>query len=100
MGQYVCLWEFQARAGRQAEFERHYGPDGAWVTLFRQAPGHIETLLLRDRSQELRYVTVDRWASVDAYRAFRDEFSRQYDELDRLCHELTTHETPLGEFTD
>ena len=23
MGQYVCLWEFQARAGRQAEFERH-----------------------------------------------------------------------------
>jgi len=100
MDQYVYLWEFQARAGRQAEFERHYGPGGSWVTLFRQAPGYLETLLLRDRSQELRYVTVDRWVSVDAYRAFRDEFSRQYDELDRLCHELTTHEAPLGEFTD
>jgi len=100
MGQYVYLWEFQARAGRRAEFERHYGADGSWVTLFRQAPGYIETLLLRDRAQELRYVTVDRWVSVDAYRAFREEFSRQYDELDRLCHELTTHEAPLGEFTD
>jgi len=52
------------------------------------------------RSQSLRYVTVDRWVSVDAYRGFRDEFSRQYDELDRLCDGLTTHEAPLGEFTN
>jgi heme-degrading monooxygenase HmoA len=100
MARYCYLWEFHAHPERQAEFERRYGPDGEWVALFRQAPGHIETLLLRDRSQSLRYVTIDRWESLDAYRTFRSQFSRQYEELDRLCEGLTTHEAPLGEFSD
>ena len=98
-GGYAYLWEFQVRAERQAEFERHYGPQGTWATLFRQAPGYIETLLLQDRSQQLRYVTIDRWESVDAYRAFRSQYARQYEELDRLCGGLTTHEAALGEFS-
>ena len=100
MAQYAYLWEFLVRPKRQAEFERRYGPDGDWVALFRQAPGYIETRLLRDRSEGLRYVTIDRWERLEAYRAFRSQFSRQYDELDRLCEGLTTHEAPLGEFSD
>jgi heme-degrading monooxygenase HmoA len=99
MSEYCYLWEFQVRAERQSEFERHYGPAGAWVALFRQAPGYIETLLLRDRSQGLRYVTIDRWESIESYRLFRARFARQYEELDRLCEGLTTHEAPLGEFS-
>jgi len=45
----------------QAQFELEYGPYGSWVTLFRSSPGHIETLLLHDHADPLRYVTVDRW---------------------------------------
>jgi len=97
--QYIYLWEFRVPAERQAEFERHYGPAGSWATLFRKAPGYIETLLLQDRSQNLRYVTIDRWESVDAYRAFRAQRSREYEELDRLCEALATHEASLGEFS-
>ena len=100
MAQYLVLWEFQVHAEQLAEFERHYGPQGSWATLFRQAPGYVETHLLKDRSQKLRYVTIDRWESVDAYRTFRTRYSRQYEELDRLCEELTTHEASLGEFSD
>jgi heme-degrading monooxygenase HmoA len=100
MAQYLYLWEFQVHPARQAEFERHYGPDGAWVTLFRQAPGYIETLLLRDRTQGLRYVTIDRWESIETYRAFRSKYSLQYAELDRLCEGFTTREVPLGEFSN
>jgi heme-degrading monooxygenase HmoA len=98
MARYCYLWEFQVRPERQADFERRYGPDGEWVALFRQAPGYIETLLLRDRSQGLRYVTMDSWETFDAYRTFRSQFSRQYEELDRSCEGLTTQEASLGEF--
>lgn len=100
MSQYVYLWEFFVRADRQAEFERHYGPEGPWVKLFQRAPGYIESRLLQDRSQPLRYVTIDRWESSETYRAFRTAYSREYDELDRLCEGFTTHETSVGEFSD
>ncbi len=100
MAQYCYLWEFHVHPECQSEFERRYGTEGSWVALFRQAPGYIETLLLRDRSQTLRYVTIDRWDSLEAYRAFRSEFSRQYEELDRLCNGLTKHEASLGEFSN
>ena len=99
MARYCYLWEFHVRPEWQAEFERRYGPEGAWAALFRQAPGYIDTLLLRDRSQGLRYVTIDRWENREAYLAFRSEFSRQYDEIDRLGQGLTTHEALLGEFS-
>jgi heme-degrading monooxygenase HmoA len=95
---YAYLWEFLIRPDQQAEFERHYGPQGTWVALFRLAPGYLGTELLHDRSQPLRYVTIDRWGSADAYRAFRAQRSREYEELDRLCAGLTTHEASLGEF--
>jgi heme-degrading monooxygenase HmoA len=99
MKHYLVLWEFEARAEQQTEFERRYGPKGSWEMLFRRAPGYLETLLLKDRTQNLRYVTIDRWESVDAYRDFRALYSRQYEELDRLCEGLTTHEASLGEFS-
>ena len=96
----AALWEFRVKADRQAEFERHYGPEGTWVTLFRRAPGYIETRLLQDRVEKLRYITIDRWQSSDAYRAFRARYSREYEELDRLCAGLTTHEASLGELDE
>jgi heme-degrading monooxygenase HmoA len=95
---YAYLWEFLVQASRQAEFERHYAPDGSWVKLFRQSDGYLGTQLLQDRANPLRYVTVDRWAGIDAYRGFRAKFRAQYEALDRLCEGLTTQEAPLGEY--
>ena len=37
MTPYSYVWEFEVRPGCEAEFERHYGPDGSWVELFRAA---------------------------------------------------------------
>jgi heme-degrading monooxygenase HmoA len=95
---FTTLWEFIVRPAQQAQFERHYAPDGTWARLFRQADGYLGTELLRDRANALRYVTVDRWRSVEAYRAFRERFAEAYAALDRDCEGLTTHEAPLGEF--
>lgn len=74
---YAYLWEFHVRAESRDEFERHYGPEGSWAALFRRAPGYLGTHLLRDRATDGRYLTIDRWQSEAAYRAFHAQFSRE-----------------------
>ena len=92
------IWEFRVEPDRRTEFERRYGPSGAWVALFRRAQGYVETLLLHDASDPSRYVTIDRWRSVEAYRAFRATFAEEYDAIDRECEGLSSQERSLGEF--
>ena len=96
---FETLWEFSIHESRRAEFESCYGPAGEWAQLFGQAPGFIGTELLRDRSDPLRYVTIDRWASIEDWRAFRARFTAQYERLDRASETLTVREAPLGEYT-
>jgi heme-degrading monooxygenase HmoA len=97
---YTYVWEFLVPPESQAEFERHYGTGGTWVQLFRQAPGHIETLLLKDQDNPGRYLTIDRWQSELAYRSFRSQFAQQYDALDCRCEGLTLREAALGTFSE
>ncbi len=98
MAGYICIWEFRVEPGAEPEFERHYGPEGTWAKLFRRAPGYIEAMLLKDCSDPLRYLTIDRWRSAEFYREFRVRFASPYKKLDEQCESLTTHETWLGEF--
>jgi len=100
MPRYTYLWEFIVKPEHVAEFQRHYGPDGSWVALFRQAPGYIGTLLLRDRTNPQRFITIDRWQSADAHNSFRSAFSREYAELDARCSHLTAQESALGVFDE
>jgi heme-degrading monooxygenase HmoA len=97
---YTYLWEFLVQAEHVGEFERVYGPDGPWVALFGEAAGYLGTLLLRDRSNPLRFITVDRWESADAHRAFRAAFAREYAALDARCAHLTVQEVALGSFDE
>lgn len=92
------VWEFEVSASTEAEFRRQYGPNGAWVQLFRQDPAYIETLLLRDASVPGRYLTIDRWRSIGAYQSFRERNSKQYNALGKACEKLTTREACLGTF--
>ena len=98
MAGYTYIWEFHVAPDHEAEFLKHYGRDGSWEKLFRQAPGYVETLLLHDRGLPLRYLTVDRWQSLEDYETFRRNFAKEYVRLDGQCEALTTRETPLGEY--
>jgi heme-degrading monooxygenase HmoA len=100
MAQFTYIWEFRVARSAQAQFEFDYGPGGSWVTLFRKAPGYIETLLVRDNSDPLRYLTVDRWESKVAHDAFRSTNFAQYQEIDQRCQGYTTSERSLGEFSN
>jgi heme-degrading monooxygenase HmoA len=97
---YAYAWEFRVEPTRIDEFERHYGPAGSWASLFRRAEGYVGTLLLRDATEPLRYITIDRWRSATEFQAFRERFAREYEALDERCAALTTRETALGELVD
>jgi len=97
---YLVLWEFHTSAEHRAQFERDYGEEGTWVALFRRAPGFLGTTLLRDRADELRFVTIDRWRSAADYESFREQFAQDYAALDQACESLTVSETLLGRFEE
>ena len=91
---HVILWRFRARPGHESEFEAAYGDDGAWARFFKGGDGYLGTELMRGTDGV--YLTIDRWVSAPAYRAFREAHARRYEELDAQCAGLTIEETPLG----
>ena len=93
---HVIVWEFVARPGREAAFERAYGPRGRWAELFRGAQGYLGTELWQG---EGRWVTVDRWNSEEDYLRFQAARLADYEALDREMEELTERENRLGSFS-
>lgn len=92
------IWEFHVDAGRQPEFEKHYGPEGTWVRLFRRDDKFRGTSLLRDRDTPGRYFTIDCWQDLESYEAFRGRFATEYESIDREMEKLTSGESRVGVF--
>ena len=97
---FVAIWEFLVRPEMLSQFDQAYGPEGAWVRLFRQGEGYLRTELVRDVSVSLRYVTLDFWKSRDAYESSREKYAVQYKEIDVQCGELTEREEQIGWFEE
>lgn len=95
---FVVVWQFQIAEEKITEFQAAYGPDGAWARLFRSSPQYLGTELLRDAYVPGAFLTIDRWASEEDFRAFRREHDAQYEALDRACDALTTRETRIGAY--
>ncbi len=91
---HVVLWRFRVLPGREDEFEAAYGKGGDWDRFFRESEGYEGSHLMR--ASDGAYLTIDRWASEDAYRAFRERHASRYAELDAACELLTREETFLG----
>src|SRR5262245_34417168 len=96
---YVIVWEFRVKRGQEEAFRRAYGPDGAWVRLFRRGAGYLTTELLWDEGEAQRCLTLDRWASLAAYEAFRTRWQAEYRALDGASAALTEQEALLGVFS-
>lgn len=96
---FVVVWRFEIAEDKIQAFEAAYGPDGAWARLFRSSPQYLGTELLRDAYVPGGYLTIDRWASEDDFRAFRKDHDLEYESLDRSCDDLTSRETRIGAYT-
>ena len=95
---FVILWQFDIAEDKIDAFEAAYGPEGSWARLFGCAPEYLGTELLKDAYVPGRYVTIDRWRSEEAFRAFRAQHDPDYEALDRACDSLTAAETRIGAF--
>ena len=96
---FVVVWQFEIAEENVAAFEAAYGPNGSWAQLFRSSSDYQGTELLRDAYVPGTYLTIDRWASENAFRAFRKEHDADYESLDRSCDALTSRETRVGAYT-
>ena len=90
--------EFRAVAGREADFEGVYGPDGLWVELLSKAAGFITTVL--ERRSKRQYQLFDYWISHRDFEAFR---TRHHASCERLAEwarleGLVDRELLLGSF--
>jgi len=93
------VWEFRVGIGREAEFEGLYNSDGAWAELFHNnAKQYQGTTLLRDGQDGTRYLTIDRWNSLESYHNFKQRFADAYAALDKKCEALTESERLIGIF--
>ena len=95
---YVVAWQFVIRPGREAKFEAAYGPEGDWGQLFRRDPNYVRTELVRDIENPRRYLTLDYWASEQAYGNFRAQHAEEYKRIDTRCEALTESEKLIGKF--
>jgi heme-degrading monooxygenase HmoA len=95
---FVVIWQFEIAEDKIAAFEAAYGVDGAWARLFRSSPEYRGTELLRDAYVPGSYLTIDRWSSEEAFRAFRKDHDADYETLDRACDALTSREARIGAY--
>jgi len=95
---YLIAWEFRPKAGAEDRFEEAYGPNGVWATFFAKGSGFIATELNRDLKEPRRYLTLDLWASQEAYERFRTEHLAEYQAIDAQSEALTEQERELGRF--
>ncbi len=96
---FVVIWQFEIAEDKVAAFEAAYRPDGAWAQLFGASADYKGTELLHDAYIPGNYLTIDRWTSEEAFRAFRRAHDSAYETLDRQCDELTTKEMRVGAYT-
>ena len=99
--QYVIVWEFLVKPGREAEFQEKYGPEGLWARFFQGSAGYIRTELVKDVgsvSEDRRFLTLDYWRSEEEFSRFRDKNLAEYERLDKEFAGLTEQETRLGAF--
>jgi heme-degrading monooxygenase HmoA len=96
---FVVVWQFEISEEKIAAFEAAYSPQGAWAKLFGASPEYRGTELLRDAYIPGNYLTIDRWASEEAFRAFRKDHDAEYEKLDRACDALTSREIRIGAYT-
>lgn len=95
----MVVWEFRVNPRKRRAFDRVYGPDGEWATLFRTAKGFLGTELIRDAHDANRYLTLDFWKSRADYERFKRRNRDMYELIDAKNKSLTTRESEIGQFS-
>jgi heme-degrading monooxygenase HmoA len=96
---HVIMWKFVVKPDKIHDFVAAYKATGDWAKLFGLANGYEGTELLSSTDSADRFVTIDRWRSLDDFARFQQQFGEQYRTLDRQLEGFTLSERKLGTFT-
>lgn len=96
---HVILWEFVVQPDKIHDFVAAFETTGDWAKLFGLADGYEGTELLSSTESANRFLTIDRWRSLDDFARFQQQFGEQYRTLDRKLEGFTLSEKKLGTFT-
>ena len=94
----INVWEFLVRQGMEAEFERFNSPNGEWSQLFRPSPDYIDTSWLKSEEEALKYLTHDRWKSIEGFNRFVEQNKARYESLVKQHAQLYDTSHHIGFF--
>jgi quinol monooxygenase YgiN len=95
----AVVWQFQVKPGKQQEFERVYGADGAWSTLARRSRSFLGSSFLRDQASDTSYLLIEYWSEMVVYERHRKSFVSDVRTIEERREELCDAIVPLGIFS-
>lgn len=97
---HVRVWRFKPPADREVAFLDSYGPTGRWARLFAVTPDFKGTHLLRPEEAGGSWLTIDRWASREAFDRFQKVHGKTYRGIDVEMREIAGEEEYIGAFEE
>ena len=95
----AIMWQFDVKAGREAEFEELYGADGAWTAMNRHTRSYLGTSFLNDQNRPSRYILIEYWSEMLVYEQHRSYRSAAQAAFDVRRSIVVASVEPLGVFT-
>jgi heme-degrading monooxygenase HmoA len=98
----AIMWQFDIKAGNEAEFERFCGASGEWTDANRHSRSFLGTSFLRGAPvapETSRYVVVEYWSEMVVHEEHKTYRADQVARLGARRNELVTSFEPLGVFT-
>jgi hypothetical protein len=95
----AIVWQFDIRAGREAEFERFYGADGEWTAVNRHSRSYLGSSFLHDQNRSSRYLVIEYWSEMLVYEQHKAFKGDQLTKLETHRRELVASAEPVGVFS-
>jgi hypothetical protein len=95
----AIMWQFDVKAGREAEFEHLYGADGAWTAMNRHTRSYLGSSFLNDQNQASRYVLIEYWSEMLVSEPARGVRVTAVAEFEAQRTALIESVEPMGIFT-
>ena len=95
----AIMWQFDVRAGREAEFEQLYGADGAWTAMNRHTRSYLGSSFLNDQNRPSRYMVIEYWSEMLVSEPARGARSIAVAEFEEKRTALVETVEPMGVFT-
>jgi quinol monooxygenase YgiN len=95
----AIVWQFEVKAGKEAEFERLFGAEGDWTGASRHSRSYLGSSFLRDQNNDQRYLLVEYWSEMLVYEQHKAYRRDAMADLEARRDELVASVEPLGVFS-